>query len=505
MPAPHYLILENRQLCLTALVASLLLSLWVVYLDPVINNDGILYVEAAEHFRSGQWGAGLSLYKWPFYSLVIGAASAVTGLAGGHAAYAVNAALYVLLMLGFVALVRSLGAGRTVQWIALLVALAHPGLNEYRAFVIRDIGYWASYLWALAYFFAYLQQRSNRLLTGWIVCSVLAFLFRVEGVLLFTVLPACLYAFECQGRKRALALALVAVITALILSASPLWQYLSELDMTDEALTTNPLEHLFSSWSTRASEVLTRLDALRWELDGITSRLMALAVYVSTSAFIMLYELVRSLGVVFSGLVVYSLVRSIRFARHGLRRWWTIVAGIQVLLVFQFVFANFFLADRYAVALALTLLAVVPFCLERLWRDWQRSDRRLSVGSILLVLLLAVQTVDGLDTATEKGHVKEAGLWLRANAATGSTLYSNSRILVYYSGLRETRGDPSYTWEEAMSELWTDRWQAHDYFALVLSRSDTRHEVQLLKRIDTEPVKRFTNDGGSAVLIFRSR
>lgn len=504
MPAPHYLILENRLLCLTALAASLLLSLWAVYVDPVINNDGILYVEAAEHFRSGQWGSGLSIYKWPFYSLVISAAGAVTGLAGGHAAYAVNALLYVLLVLGFVALIRSLGAGRTIQWVALLVALAHPGLNEYRAFVIRDIGYWASYLWALAYFFAYLQQRSNDLFAGWVVCSVLAFLFRIEGVLLFTVLPACLYAFKCHGRKRALALTLAAVFTALVLSASPLWQYLSELDVTLRALAANPLEHLFSSWSTQASEVLARLDALRWELDGIASRMAALAVYFSTSVFIMLYELVRSLGVVFSALVVYALIRTIHFPRHGLRRWWTVVVGIQGLLVLQFVFTNFFLADRYAVALALSLLAVVPFCLEGLWRHWQCSGRRFSLGGVLLVVLLAVQTVDGLDTATEKRHIKEAGLWLRANAAPGSTVYSNSRILVYYSGLREIRGDPSYTWDEAMSELWTDQWQAHDYFALVLSRSDTRHEVLLLNRIDTEPVKRLTNEGGETVLIFRS-
>jgi len=333
---------------------------------------------------------------------------------------------------------------------------------------------------------------------------VLAFLFRIEGVLLFTVLPVCLYAVECRGRRRLTATALAVAVTALVLSASPLWQYLSELEVTRRSVAANPLEHLFGSWGTRASEVLARLDALRWEIDGIASRMAALAVYISTSAFIMLYELVRSLGVVFSALVVYSLFRSFHFARHGLRRWWTLVAGIQLLLVFQFVLANFFLADRYAVALALTLLAVVPFCLERLWRDWQRSGRRLSAGGVLLVLLLGAQTVDGLDTATEKRHIKEAGLWLRANAAPGSTVYSNSRILVYYSGLREIRSDPGYTWEEAMSELWTDRWQAHDYFALVASRSDTRHEVLLLKRINTEPVKRFTNDEGETVLIFRS-
>jgi len=503
--------IENRPLCLTALAASLLLSLWSIYLDPVINNDGILYVQAAEHFLNGQWAAGLSVYKWPFYSLVISAASAISGFTVGHAAYAVNGGLYVLLMLGFVALVRSLAANRTTQWVALLVALAHPTLNEFRPFIIRDIGYWACYLWALAYFFAYLEARRGNLLVGWVVFSLLAFLFRVEGILLVTVLPACLHAVNRHGRKRVAAVALVVAVAVLVLGAAPLWQYLSEVDVARQPLIVNPIEHIADSWQERASAILERLDSLRWEFTGIGSRPLALTVYISTVFLIMLYELVKTVGVVFSGLIVYAASRSLKFPRDGLRRWWGIVAGIQAVLVFQFVFANFFLADRYTVALGLTVLVFVPFCLEQLWRRW-RQPRPLpslagpwrNVWPGILVGLLLLQTMDGLDVATEKHHIKEAGLWLRGNAPAGSSIYSNDQILIYYSGLDEARGDSSHTWKEAMSELWTDKWQTHDYFALVMSDSKSHNEVLLLKRIGTQPVKRFSNEQGDSVLIFHN-
>jgi len=513
--APHGVLKENRWLCLTALGASLLLSLWAVYLDPVINNDGILYVQAAEQFRAGEWAAGLSTYKWPFYSLVIAAAGAVTGAALDYAAHAVNAAFYVILVLGFVALTRALGAGRAVQWIALLVALAHPTLNEYRPFVIRDIGYWACYLWALAYFFSYLETRGRQTLAGWLGFSTLASLFRIEGIVLMTVLPACLAVAHGRGRHRAAAAVLVAAVTIAVMSAAPLWQYLSDLwrhlseaSPPRQSVFMHPAAHVIESWQLGVAELEARLEVLRREFAGLSSPVLAATVYTSTVLFMLLYELARSLGVVFAALVACAVYRSDGFPRRALQPWWGIAAAVQGLLVFQFLFSKLFLSERYAVALALTLLAIVPFCLQRLWRHWrhtrQHAPGRASWPAALLGVLLLIQTVEGLDIATGKRHIREAGLWLRGNAEPGSTLYSNDRILVYYSGLREARADATYTWTEAMQVLWTDTWQSHDYFVLVMDEARMRHEVLLLDRIDRQPVKRFSNGRGEAVLIFRS-
>lgn len=105
----YELIVHHRLLCITTVVLSLLVSLWALYLDPVVNVDGIIYIKAAEHFTEGHWDTALSIYKWPFYSFIISMVAQAAGMTEGHAAYLVNGSLYVLMLLGFVALVKSLG------------------------------------------------------------------------------------------------------------------------------------------------------------------------------------------------------------------------------------------------------------------------------------------------------------------------------------------------------------------------------------------------------------
>lgn len=503
--APHHLLLTHHRLCLAAAAVSLALSLWALYLDPVVNNDGILYIKAAEHFSSGDWGSGFSIYKWPFYSLVIGGISRFSGLAVGHSAYFVNGAFYVFLVLGFIALVQALGGGKAALWSAAVVALSHPELNGYRSFIIRDAGYWACFLWSLAYFFAYLRYGDSSLLVFWAMFALLSLLFRIEGILLVTVLPACLYVAKSRGRRRTAAIFLLVGIGAFVAAASPLWHYISEVGVSKSTFISGPVQHIADSWQAGAMEILSRIVALQREFPGISTTPMSFLVYLCTAVFMAAAELIQSTGIVFSGLVVYASWRIRNFLPDQLKQWWLIVVGIQVLLVFLFVFSNFFLTERYPVGLALTVLAIVPLSLEDTWKDWTEHGRKYSWRGLAVAALLAIEAMEGLDVATTKLHIKDAGLWLRANAAPGDTVYSNDRILVYYSGLNETRTGIEYSWQAAMSEIWSDGWRDHDYFALVMTKRDAQYEVLLLQTIEAEPVKRFMNNRGDRVLIFSAK
>jgi hypothetical protein len=64
---PHTSLGKIRDIRIPVAIVSLCLSLWASALDDVINSDGVLYVLSAEEFHSGDWHAGYSLYKWPFY------------------------------------------------------------------------------------------------------------------------------------------------------------------------------------------------------------------------------------------------------------------------------------------------------------------------------------------------------------------------------------------------------------------------------------------------------
>ena len=54
-------------------IANILLSVWCLSLDPVINFDGVTYMAIAELFMEGQFSKALDYYSWPFYSVFVAA------------------------------------------------------------------------------------------------------------------------------------------------------------------------------------------------------------------------------------------------------------------------------------------------------------------------------------------------------------------------------------------------------------------------------------------------
>lgn len=138
-----------RDVRTTAAIIGLFLSAWSVYLDDVVNTDGVLYLRTAPLLADGNWQAAFSLYKWPLYPLLIALVSLIPGLGVEYSAHVLNAALTALGVVIFLSLVRELGADRKTFIAAAIVILLFPGLNRYRAFVIRDAGYIAFYLLAL--------------------------------------------------------------------------------------------------------------------------------------------------------------------------------------------------------------------------------------------------------------------------------------------------------------------------------------------------------------------
>ena len=52
-------------------LASLLLSLLAQQLDPIINTDGVLYIETAGIFLERGFAAASDSYFWPYMSILI--------------------------------------------------------------------------------------------------------------------------------------------------------------------------------------------------------------------------------------------------------------------------------------------------------------------------------------------------------------------------------------------------------------------------------------------------
>ena len=137
---------------LAAALVSLLLSAWCIFLDDVINNDGILYLRTADLIGRGEWQTAVESYKWLFYPLLIAALDKLTGIGLELSAHVLNAGFTALTVAAFISLIRELGGSRSAITAAAVLVLLFPGLNEYRSFVIRDAGFLAFYMLALLLF-----------------------------------------------------------------------------------------------------------------------------------------------------------------------------------------------------------------------------------------------------------------------------------------------------------------------------------------------------------------
>lgn len=500
---PHKIILEQPKLCLLAFLASLVLSLSAIYLDPVINRDGILYVRAAEFFASGNWSNGFALHSSPFFSLLVALVSKTPGVSIPYAAYFINALFYGLVVLGFIAFVRALGGEGRILWWAALVILAYPFLNKFRPFIIRDVGYWAAYLWGLSYFFQYIQTKQKWSLGCWAVLTIIAALFRFEGLALLLVLPLWLWASHAQQSVKLYARIICAIVIVAAMACFTLWQYAAETVTSLRNFVENPIDHLVHSWMIAAREIGFKLDVIRREFLEQFSEKFSYLVLLLTVLLLVILKTGKALGIVNFGLVLYGIkIRKTIFTRQ-VQHWLGVVIVLQCLILAEFALINLFLTDRYPVALALTLLVLVPFLVEHLlqyWRDGRVRSKWL--GPIVLALIL-IAGIESLDVRTQKQYIKDAGLWLRSQVSQDSSLYSNDSIFIYYSGLDGFRSGAAYSWKEAMVEVWQERWTDYDYFVIVLHRNELYREKGLLRRLKMKPLKEFQGRKGGKVLIFK--
>ena len=61
-------------------LVSVVLSAWCIYIDDVINNDGVEYIRTAERLAVADWSGALSAYKWPFYPILMLVVSDTLGI-----------------------------------------------------------------------------------------------------------------------------------------------------------------------------------------------------------------------------------------------------------------------------------------------------------------------------------------------------------------------------------------------------------------------------------------
>ncbi len=420
------LVKTNPIAVLGLILVNVLLSLWAYYADPVINNDGVLYISVAQLIVEGKWDAALSAYNWPLYPSLIAATSKLLWVDLELAAYLLNGFMVILLTLAFTNVVGELSDyDRRIMLIALIVVVLFPSITKYRSLIIRDFGYLALYLWSLYFLLRFCNQPKKSYLLAWIGLASASCLFRFEGIAFLLVAPYFLVLFIGQDLQHRKAILLGGAVGIFAIAASLLSWYVSNkysasiTVAAQSGLEINNLKDLFfHNLSDRyGDQVLTNFGFVT-ALFGTTGDVI--------------YETIRRLAVVYFLLAAYALYLGLVLQKPIIRKIWLVYLVTNLVLLIGFSLFNSFLVSRYTMATALTVLLLAPFAIDRLIRRWPKVSLIKKVLIGLAFFIISAVSLEGLDVRTNKMVVREGGEWMANKLHADAKIYSNSRIAMYY-------------------------------------------------------------------------
>ena len=456
----YQLLRERPFLVLAIIAANIILSLWSVYNDPVINNDGVIYLALAQYFQQGEWQAAFDFYSWPYYSIFILAIAKLFFIDVESAAYLLNALLATSLTLAFVSIVAELSAhDRRIVLIAALIILLFPSINKYRAFIIRDFGYLSFYLWSLYFIFRYCSTFGKQHLVAWLICAALSCLFRFEGILFVLIAPYFLLLFSATNlpHRRTILLSLSVVIV--LLSLVLLGWYVNDKYSALLAMAANTGTDIKGIWGLFFANIEHSLGNEKLTVASFITVLGASLIKV-------FYELIRRMAVFYLFFSVYAYIKRLVLRNDLQRKVWLVFLTANIATLIGFSVYNSFLVSRYTLASALTLLILAPFAINHLWLKAKTGGIAAKSVMTFVLLSLLIISAERLAETTDKMHLKNTGRWLADNVDDEAQIYSNNKLIIYYADRSpEENLNHLYSKDMLLEFFATDQIKHFDYLA----------------------------------------
>lgn len=494
---------------IVAMLLSFTFSYWMLYIDPAINLDGILYIETADHLFRGDVQGAYSLYSWLFYPWLIASVSKLTGLGLESSAHLLTAFFSALLTYTFITLVRDLGGGRITILIAAFVIVFQPEFNEIRSSVLRDHGFWAFYLLAILYFVRFCIHPCWRYALAWNLMVIIATLFRIEGVVFLILVPFVFLVYRdwsfLAKIKRFFQVHSLNIVSLIFLFVIAICK-----------------KEQFYIYQGRLLEPLSRLSMFREELTvGINEKIeivqtmilnsfsdeYAFMVVLAIPIIILFDKIIKTMTPLYMVIFGYPLFKKKNYlVKKGLSVliW---VSILNIIMLFVFILPQFFLQSRFVYPLVLILLLMIPFVLTDLYDKWKFSkaaNSRYGWLFYILCILLVVNSLEGLVSfpGCSDSYVKDAGIWLRNNIPSDARLYTNNAKIKYYRGNFKERPS-AFRQNITEKRLEAIPVNQYDYFALWVKHKNYLNPQKILSVFGTKPIQEFRNRKNDVVLIYK--
>ena len=495
---------ERRQALLAALIGAAVAT-WVIFLNHgYINSDGLVYIESAKQFSLGNWQQGLSVYNWPFYSLIIATIHQTTGLGLLNAAHVITIFAFALLAAGLPLLVRELGGNHRVQMFSVLMLIgATPLVGNYLPMVIRDHGFLAAHVWSLVFLLRFFRSNSLYDALAWNAIATLATLFRIEGIVYFILLPL-LTLFRKDHSTKENIIDLVKANAFLIVGMTLLITALYFIPHFD-------LQHLgrLGDPANIAQRVFHQInDGLNNKADSYGTILgpflddYAMQGLILTLACILVVKSLSSVGI---AQLLLSISLWKRHYEYGLKAnnliFLSLLSAICIINATCILISSFALPKRYLQPLGLVIIILASFSFYIMLDDWKRGKGKRWILPILSTIL-AVQIALNLKPVDPRNRFEqEAAQWIHEHLPPGSKIYYDYGRIRYYA-----EGDSSsrhlVPWDEIERLISSDDIIHYDYLVVHIPKKDY-HREQVLENRFGKPLATFENKRGKRISIYQ--
>lgn len=470
-------------------VFSLLLSVWAYHAAVVLNADGILYIYTIDAFKAGGLAATESLYNWPFFPILTGWLSEITGWNTEFSVKALNSVLFMLLTDALVLLShKSLPNLRQVGIAAVLI-LAFATLNNYRDFIIRDIGYWAFACYALYQFIQYLDQQKIQRAILWQLLMVIALLFRIEAVVLLAAVPLyVLISDQAQNKWRALLQLYSISIAATVLIV------LVALLHPDTAEAFSKLQQLsvYLDPAMILAEIQSGTALLEEEILHPAADEHAGRVLISGLVLTVLWELVAGISIPYLILLAMAWFATRHFQPHPQQKFFIFIVLINVVLLSVFAVKSQLITTRYCIlGLLFLILALLPTMTAYISSKFENRQKKVL---IFIGFLVFASVADTLITTKAKPYLKTIPAWAAQNLPEDADVVTTHfRIEYYFNKYRDN--DSKIQLQKKLRHL-----QDYDYLITYL-KNDENHKQNRLEEMGLKLIKEAGN-GDNRVSVY---
>lgn len=410
-------------------LASLLI---IVLQQGEINRDGIMYLTQSQYIIEGNWDKAMSVYNWPFFSVLIAALHQLSGLSLQYSAHLINIILFIMASFFFIKNITLVSNNRTPVVFATLILLTSiPLMDDYLPMVLRDQGQWTGFMMGVYAYLRWIKTPSIAWALMWQLSFMFGALFRPECLMFNILLPFTHQIFVAKNDRLKVFTQSISIPLLGLLSLPILW-VMFELDFNSIDLA-------------RLNEIVTRptsflnnmLQPLPIDTENYAIRVLiadyAMSFKYLFFTYVAAYKWFAGLGLLHVGLFAYAIKQRLIITPYltALTIFFALSAIISVINLYT----TFILASRYWVMNFWIVYLAASIGLGHLWDMLAHSKHpRKQWLHFALLAILGVYFLNVVIDRPEEHFEQQAGKWVKEQGLDLNNVYFNQDRLAFYAG-----------------------------------------------------------------------